>query len=274
MIALHKLWQTNTCRGEEMIAYRTIRGVRIACWLSSEPWDTARKHIVFIHGSGGDHTVWSRQFPKLKDEWNVTAIELPGHGRSEGAGEQDVPAYVEWVREILEAFAIPKPIMAGHSLGAAIALAFAIKYPGLLSGIIPVGGGAKMPVNQAILDGLKTNPASVIEMIVKFSLTKNNREHIGGPLRESLLKANAEILYGDLVACDKQDITAEIAGITIPVLVICGDDDKMTPPDFSRFLADHIPGARISLIENAGHFVMLENPEAVNRVVSDFSAHI
>ena len=131
-----------------------------------------------------------------------------------------------------------------------------------------------MPVNQAILDGLKTNPASVIEMIVKFSLTKNNREIIGGPLGEDLLKANAEILYGDLVACDKQDVTAEITGIAIPVLVICGDDDKMTPPDFSRFLADRIPGARLSLIENAGHFVMLENPEAVNQAVSDFSAHI
>jgi pimeloyl-ACP methyl ester carboxylesterase len=230
--------------------------------------------MVFIHGSGGDHTVWNCQFPKLMDEWNVTAIELPGHGRSEGAGEQDVPAYVEWVKEILEAFAIPKPVIVGHSLGAAISLAFAIKYPGLLAGIIPVGGGAKMPVNQAILDGLKTNPASVIEMIVKFSLTKNNREVIGGPLRESLLKANANILYGDLVACDKQDITAEIAGITIPVLVICGADDKMTPPDFSRFLADHISGARLSLIENAGHFVMLENPEALNQAVRDFSTHI
>ena len=82
---------------------------------------------------------------KLKNGLEAAAIELQGDGRSEGAGEQDVPAYVEWVREILEAFAIPKPVMAGHSLGAAIALAFAIKYPGLLSGIFPLAGVLKCP---------------------------------------------------------------------------------------------------------------------------------
>jgi pimeloyl-ACP methyl ester carboxylesterase len=253
-----------------MITYRTIRGVRIACWLSSEPWDTSRKHIVFIPGSGGDHTVWGRQMSKLKDEWNVTAIDLPGHGRSGGSGERDVPAYVEWVREILEAFGISKPVLAGHSLGAAIALTFAIKYPGLLSGIIPMGGGVRMPVNQAILTGLKTTPASVIEMVVKFSLAKVNREQLGGSLRESMLKVNTDILHDDLVACDKLDIAAAIAGIAVPTLVVCGADDKMTPPDFSRFIAEQIPGARLAMVADAGHFAMLEKPEAVNQAVSDF----
>jgi pimeloyl-ACP methyl ester carboxylesterase len=257
-----------------MIAYRTITGVKIACWLSSEPWDAARKHIVFIHGSGGDHTVWNRQFVALKDRWNVTAVELPGHGRSEGPGEQDVPTYVEWVREIMEAFAVTKPVLAGHSLGAAIALTFALKYPGLISGIMPLGGGAKMPVNQAILDGLKTNPASVVDMIVKFSLIKENREQIGGPLRESLLKGDTNILYMDLVACNGLDLAAELGRIAVPTLVVCGSDDKMTPPDFSRFLSDRIPGARLALIEKAGHFAMLENPEAFNQVTEEFVSRI
>jgi len=257
-----------------MISYRTIRGVKVACWLSGEPWDAAKKHIVFIHGSGGDHTVWNRQFAALKDRWNITAVELPGHGRSEGTGEQDVAAYMEWVRDMMEVFAVTKPVLVGHSLGAAIALVFALKYPGLISGIVPLGGGAKMPVNQAILDGLKTNPASVVDMIVKFSLIKDNRERIGGPLRESLLKGDTNILYIDLVACNGLDVTGELGRIAIPALVVCGSEDKMTPPDFSRFLADRIPGARLSLIEKAGHFAMLENPEAFNRVVGDFLAEI
>ncbi|MFH1078998.1 MAG: alpha/beta hydrolase [Pseudomonadota bacterium] len=253
-----------------MISFHEVNGLKMSCWVSQRPWRAERRTLVFIHGSGGDHTAWLHQCTRLKDAFNIAALDLPGHGRSEGRGEQDVAVYVEWVRQILEALAIEKPVLIGHSLGAAISLCYALTYGDKLAGIVPVGGGAVMPVNPAILEGLKTDPATVIAMAAKISVAKSNRDRLSKILMKSMSGVNPDILYGDFLACDTHDVTATSSRIRVPALVICGDEDKMTPPDMSRYLADSIPGAQWTLIRNSGHFVMLENVEEFNKILSTF----
>ncbi|HVO64883.1 MAG TPA: alpha/beta hydrolase [Syntrophales bacterium] len=253
-----------------MIIFREINSVNVACWVGSADFTDGRKTLVFVHGSGGDHRIWIKQYTKLKDEFNIAVIDLPGHGQSEGAGEQDVSMYVEWVKKFMDPLALQKPVLIGHSLGAAISLVFAIQYGEMLSGVVPVGGGVRMPVNEMILKGLKADPDAAISLIAKFSVSKANRERLMRTVIEGLSCASPEVLYGDLLACDKLDIADQISRIRVPALVLCGADDKMTPPALSQFLGDNIPGARMSLIENAGHMVMLENADAFNRLLKDF----
>ena len=254
-----------------MVIFHEISGAKIACWASSQNFADGKKALFFIHGSGGDHRIWIKQYTRLKDEFNIAAIDLPGHGLSEGRGEQDVSQYVEWVRKFIAALALEKPVLIGHSLGAAISLVFAIKYGEMLSAIVPVGGGARMPVNAMILEGLKTDPDSVIALAAKFSVTRENRERLLRTVIEGLSRANPDILYGDLLACDRLDIGNEVASIGKPALVMCGADDKMTPPALSQFLRDNIPSAQLSLIENAGHMAMLENAETFNGALKSFA---
>jgi len=253
-----------------VIVFKEINGVNIACWVNSENFADGRKSIVFVHGSGGDHRLWIKQYTKFKDEFNIAVIDLPGHGQSKGEGEQDVSLYVEWVRKLLESLALKKPVLIGHSLGAAISLVFAIQYGEMLSGVVPVGGGARMPVNEMILKGIKTDPDYVIALAAKFSLSKENRERLSRTVIEGLSRANPDVFYGDLLACDRLDIVGQVSRIGIPTLVLCGADDKMTPLVLSQFLCDSIPGARLSLIKNAGHMAMLENAEAFNKLVREF----
>ena len=253
-----------------MIHFQEIDGRKIACWVNNGSFLPDRKTLVFIHGAGWDHTSWIQQYTPLKNAFNIAAIDLPGHGRSEGPGEQEVPAYVEWVKKILEGLGIKKPVLIGSSLGAAICLSFVIRYGDAAAAIVPVGGGVKMHVNPAILEGLKQDPAAVIGMAVKFSVAKQNRERFSSLLTDSLSRVNPEIIHGDFSACNRLDITEAIAGISIPALVVCGAEDKMTPPALSQFIRDHIAGARLALIEGAGHFVMMENPEAFNTTLTDF----
>ena len=257
-----------------MIRVQDVNGLKIACWASGREWQAAKKTLVFIHGSGGDHTVWLRQCTLLKNEFNIAALDLPGHGLSEGRGEQDVAVYVAWVRQILEALAIEKPVLIGHSLGAAISLHYALTYGDKLAGIVPVGGGAAMPVNQLILESLKIDPVTVIAMAVKFSVAKSNRDRLSPILMKSMSAVNLDVLYGDFLACDKHDVTATVSQICVPALVICGDQDKMTPPEMSRYLKDRIPGAQLALIKDAGHFVILENVEAFNQALRTFVASL
>ena len=253
-----------------MIHLRDIGGRRIACWVNNGGGLPDRRTLVFIHGSGGDHTNWIEQYTPLKTTFNVVALDLPGHGQSEGPGKREVSAYVEWVKRILDGLGIVKPVMIGHSPGAAICLSFAIRYGDAAAAVVPVGGGLKMPVNPIILEGLRTDPRAIIALAAKLSVAKPNRERLSGLLAESLSRVDPEIIHGDYSACDGLDIAEAITGIGIPALVICGADDKMTPPSLSQCIQDGIPGARLALIEGAGHFVMLENPAAFNTTLADF----
>ena len=177
---------------------------------------------------------------------------------------------MEWVKKILEGLGIKNPVLIGSSLGAAICLSFVIRYGDAAAAIVAVGGGVKMDVNPDIMDGLKQDPAAVIGFTAKFSVAKQNRERFSSLITDSLSRVNPEIIHGDFSACNRMDITEAIAGISIPALVLCGAEDKMTPPELSEFIWDHIAGARLALIEGAGHFVMLENPEAFNTARTDF----
>jgi pimeloyl-ACP methyl ester carboxylesterase len=258
-----------------MLKYFNVESTKIACWINSQDFGKKKQSLIFIHGSGGDHSLWSLQYAKLHKHYNIVAIDLPGHGRSKGSGESDVGNYCFWIKRLLDILHLKNSILVGHSLGAAITLQFALNYPQEIKGIVPVGGGMKMPVNPSLLEFLKTNPAEAIDLICKFSLAKENRPQFFDQLKKSLSQANINVLYDDLSACDKLDLTSKISKITAPVLVICGIEDKMTPPDFSRQITENISGAKLCLIEGAGHMVMMERPkefnEALNKVALSIS---
>jgi len=185
-----------------------------------------------------------------------------------------VNRYVEWVRKITGVMGVKHPVVIGHSLGAAISLAWAIQYGEELAGIVPVGGGVKMPVNSAILDGIREDAASTLAIVAKFSVTKNNRQVMVPGLVADMLKVNPAVIYGDFLSCDRLDLTDTVTSIALPTLLICGSDDKMTPPRFSQFMHERIAGAELALVQGAGHFVMQENAPEFNRVLREFLARI
>jgi pimeloyl-ACP methyl ester carboxylesterase len=257
-----------------MLKYFNVESTKIASWINSRDFGKKKQSLVFIHGSGSDHSAWSHQYARLHKYYNILAIDLPGHGDSEGTGEVTAESYCRWVKNILDVVNLQNPVLIGHSLGAAITLSFAINYPQKISGIVVVSGGVKMPVNATLLQGLKTNPAEAIELVCKFSLAKENRAKFIAPLIKSLTHARIDVLYCDLTACDKLDLTQELSKISLKALIICGVEDKMTPPDFSRQITESISGAKLCLIEGAGHMVMMERPKEFNDALNKFVATI
>lgn len=257
-----------------MIKKSSIDNIDIAYWLNLRDFGGHQRSLVFIHGSGNDHSCWSYQYSRLYRQFNIVALDLPGHGLSTGGGESDVDRYSLWIKKLLDVLELKNPILIGHSLGAAIVLKFALRYPQDIAGIVPVGGGIKMPVNPDLLAGLKTNPALVIDLTCKFAIAKENRPKLFDPLKKSLSQTNVDVLYGDSSACNNLDLTSDIGKINTPAQVICGMEDKMTPPDLSRALADKIGGAQLCLIAGAGHMVMLEKPAEFNMALDKFATSI
>jgi pimeloyl-ACP methyl ester carboxylesterase len=257
-----------------VLKYYNLESVKIACWINASNFNKHQQSLIFIHGSGSDHSLWSHQYAKLHKHYNIIAVDLPGHGRSTGSGETDISAYCVWISKLLDVLRLENPVLVGHSLGAAITLQFALSYPKDIKSIVVAGGGLKMPVNPSMMELLKANPAEAIELICKFSLAKENRYKFYEPLKKNLSGANVDILYGDLAACDKLDLTEEIEKLAVSALVICGAEDKMTPVDFSRQIAENIGGAKLCLIEGAGHMVMMEKPKEFNDALNVFASSI
>lgn len=248
----------------------SVNNKKISFFIGGSAPSPQRHTLIFIHGSGGTYANWESQIHSLQSHFTVVALDLPGHGQSEGKGETDVLAYVDSIDAFLDETGIMKPVLIGHSLGAAICLMFAIRHGENASAIVPVGGGVTMPVNQLIIDGLKNSPTETIAAIAKFSITKANREKFSGRLAEAIAKTDTVITQGDFIACNRLDITTEIGRISIPTCIVCGAEDKMTPPAMSEFLHNNIHGSQLALIPEAGHFVMMEQPEAFNSVITRF----
>jgi pimeloyl-ACP methyl ester carboxylesterase len=261
-----------------MLKYFDIESTKIAFWVNDSDFDKKKLNLVFLHGSGSDHSAWSHQYARLHKHYNIFAVDLPGHGHSGGSGEVNVEDYCLWVKKLLAILDLKKTVLVGHSLGAAIALRFALNYPQIIVGIVLVGGGIKMPVNSFFLEFLKTNPPAVptevMDLICKYSLAKENRFKFSAPLQKSLSQSKVDVLYGDLSGCNNLDLTQELGKIKAPALVICGAEDKMTPPDFSRQLAAGISGASLEIVEGAGHMVMMERPAEFNMSLTKFAESI
>jgi pimeloyl-ACP methyl ester carboxylesterase len=253
-----------------MLAYRDVKGMKIACWMNDAGIDNRKKSLAFVAGSGQDHSAWINQLTALEQDFNCIGIDLPGHGESAGKGEQSIDAYVEWVKAILEVFSVKKPFLVGHSLGGAICLAFALKYPESISGIVPLGSGMKMPVNPMIFDMLKNDPDTLAATTWKWSVSKKNRERLAPYFAARQANRNPDVMYGDFQACDRFDITEAVSRISVPILLICGADDKMTPLSLTEQLRDLIPRAQMVVVPDAGHLVMIEDVEAFNRALKMF----
>jgi pimeloyl-ACP methyl ester carboxylesterase len=234
-----------------------------------------RPPVVLIHGAGGTHLYWPAEVRRLPG-YRVYAPDLPGHGKSGGRGQQSVPAYAEEILAWLASLGLHSAVFVGHSMGSAIALSLALNHPEHVLGLGLAGGGARLRVAPALLESA-AQPATfqnAIESVVSWSFSPQTPAHLVELARQNMIETRPSVLYSDFLACDAFDESARIAEIRQPTLILCGEDDKMTPLRYSQFLASSIPNATLKIIPNAGHMVMLEQPLAVAEALSVFLSTI
>jgi pimeloyl-ACP methyl ester carboxylesterase len=231
--------------------------------------------LVLIHGAGGDHLYWPPEIRRLPGT-HVIAIDLPGHGKSPGEGEASIQAYAGRVHAWLSKLGEPGAVFAGHSMGAAIALSLALYYPDCVLGLVLVSSGARLKVNPAMLELLAepSNYSQAVELIIRWSFSLQASPSLLKLAGQRMAEASPEVLYHDLSACNDYDVSSRMAEIDVPTLVICGAADRMTPLRLSNHLASSIPKAQLEVVQDAGHMVMLERPQAVGAAIAKFFSSI
>ena len=249
-----------------------IDGIQISYWIGRRSLLGGREVVLFIHGAGGGEFTWSYQKGFFKKQFDPIIIELPGHGKSKGEGEQEIGKYAEHVNAFLKAKGLLKVSLVGHSMGGAIVQTLALTHPELIHKIVLVGTGARLRVYPGILNGIKDHFEESIPKIVRFAFSRKASMDLITKGTSNMMKCRSKVLYGDFLACDRFDLMQEVEKIDLPTLILSGEEDEMTPVKYSQFLQDHIKGSKMEILSDAGHMVMMESPQAFNEKVERFIA--
>jgi pimeloyl-ACP methyl ester carboxylesterase len=225
--------------------------------------------LILIHGAGGSHLHWPAALRRMPGA-TVYAVDLPGHGRSEGPGREHIEDYVADIVGFMDAVGVSRGVLVGHSMGGAIAQMTALMAPERVAGLVLVGTGARLRVAPALLDGILQDARGALALITEWAWGPEADPAMVARGRQMMARVNPRVVWGDFAACDRFDIRERVGEITAPTLVITGSEDRMTLPRFGQWLAERIPGARFVLVEGAGHMVMLEKPDQVASAVREW----
>jgi pimeloyl-ACP methyl ester carboxylesterase len=234
-----------------------------------------RSVVVLIHGAGGTHLYWPPELRRLPG-YRVFALDLPGHGKSTGRGLQSIAAYAQAVMDWVLALGMHSAVFVGHSMGGAIALRLALEHAANVNGLVLIGAGRRLAVAPELLENAAsaTTYQNAVNLATDWSFGSGASPRLKEIAAQRMAETRASVLHGDFVACDTFDETERIGQIRQPTLILCGNEDRMTPLRQSQFLAERIPGATLKTIPEAGHMVMLEKPQPVAEAVLEFLAGV
>lgn len=262
----------------------TVDGSEAFAATGGRPFDAARPALVFVHGAGMDHTVWTLQTRYFAHHgWSVLALDLPGHGGSAGPALEDVPAMAAWVLAAVKAVGADRFALAGHSLGALIALEAAAQAGEAALALMMLGAAAAMPVNPALQGAADKGDHGAVEAMIGWGFGRpaqigGNRAPgawMPGAGLRTLERGLKGALGVDLKASNGYVGASEAAGrVTCPVLILAGDDDRMTPLKGAKALVGAFADARLAVLPATGHMMSIERPDETLDTLRDFLAGI
>ena len=224
--------------------------------------DVKKKTMVFLHGSGLSHIVWSltEQFFFNKN-FNVLSLDLPGHGNSDGPCLDSIEKIADWLEEVFKKLNLNDLILVGHSQGCLEILEYAHKYKSRLKKLIFVGGSNKMPVHPNLIELAKNGDSDAIKLMMKWGY-EGSKKFIGGNPVEKIIQSPrdiSEILAVDLIACNNYLNGFEAAKkINLPSLVILGELDKMVNLESGKKFSNLLENSTTHIINECGHMIMIE----------------
>jgi pimeloyl-ACP methyl ester carboxylesterase len=232
--------------------------------------------LLFLHGAGSNAHTWHHQLRHFEPAHSALAIDFPGHGRSGSTeGLADLDAHVRCLAEFAQTLRLRPAVLGGRAMGGAVAIAFALAHPQRVRALVLVATPARFEIPQSSLDtwrdvtmGRATQPFAMNLFSPKVDMAV---------VRECFMeqvKTDPRVRYTDMLACNGIDFGDRLAALRVPVLAITGRDDHFAPPERAEEVQRRIPGARLAVIDDAGHMLTSEQPAAFNAAVEQFLAEL
>jgi pimeloyl-ACP methyl ester carboxylesterase len=228
--------------------------------------------VLYVHGTGCNGGVWAPHMAALADRHTCVAIDLPGHGKSPGTGFRGVADYAYFVVELAGALGWDRFVLAGHSMGGAVALLTAIHHPERLEGLVLIDTGARLRVDPRLLREAREAAMSGRSPAAdrSWAFAAGTPQSVVDAVQLLTAGTDPSVTYGDWIADDTFDVMSRVSEIQLPTMVVCGAEDRLTPVKYHRYLQARIPGCQLTVIDAAGHWVFWEQSEAFMRTVRTF----
>jgi pimeloyl-ACP methyl ester carboxylesterase len=242
--------------------------------------DPRKETVAFVHGAGLDHSCFGLQSRYFGyHNRNVLALDLPGHGRSEGPPLPSIAAMAEWIFRLLGELEVSKVSVIGHSMGSLIALECADRFPDRVARIALIAVAYPMKVSDSFLEAARKNEQTAFDMEtiwghaaqVPLGGNPNPGMWMYGDMLARLRRLAPGVLYNDLKACN--DYSSDFADVKCPVLLVLGKRDVMTPPRSAKALQEKLPRSETAVVDFSDHSLMAEAPDAtLDALVAFFGA--
>tara|TARA_B100000212_G_scaffold162592_1_gene122270 strand:- start:137 stop:901 length:765 start_codon:yes stop_codon:yes gene_type:complete len=241
---------------------------------SGQGIDTKKDTIVFLHGSGLSHIVWSlaEQFFSSKN-FNVLSLDLPGHGNSDGPCLDSIEKIADWLENVFDKLKLKDLILVGHSQGCLEILEYSHKYKERLKKLVFIGGSNKMPVHPDLIELAQNGHSDAVKLMMKWGY-EGSKKFIGGNPVEKIIQSPrdiSEILAVDLKACNNYSNGSEAAkDIDFPSMLILGELDKMINLEVGKKFSNLIKNSTTHVIKGCGHMIMIEKAFEMREKILEF----
>lgn len=258
--------------------------------------------VVFIHGFPFDSAMWQPQLEALPPGWRGLAPDLRGFGRSElGADRGELPSgsrtggrvalpdepvltmdrMADDVAELIKTEAASPAVICGLSMGGYLAFSLWRRHPQLVRALVLADTRADPDSDEARENRARTAAsaresgarpvATAMLPLLLSERTLDERPEVGDAVRDMILDTPRETLVAALAGlAARRDSTDTLSTITVPALVLVGENDGLTPLALAEAMVERLPQARLQVIPGAGHVANLENPEAFNAALVEF----
>lgn len=225
--------------------------------------------VFFLHGFPFDHTIWQPIIPLLKEEARLIFPDLRGFGRSPVTDDiYTMRLQAEDIRRLMDRLGLQKAILVGHSMGGYVTLAFAHAYPSRVCGLGLVASQAaadsaeRRQARYKLAESVTRKGARVVASEMVNNLTP--KKELLKPIKNLILQAQPAGIVGALKGmAERWDMTGSLSAISVPAVVIAGLADQLLPLDKTQTTAQMLPKGWLVEIQDAGHMVMLEEPDQV-----------
>ncbi len=238
--------------------------------------------IILIHGFPLNKSMWNSQVEALKDNFRVIAYDIRGHGNTDiGAIDFSIDLFVNDLLGFMDALKIEKTIICGLSMGGYIALNAIENYSTRFTALILSDTNCTADSPEAIekrmntIESIKENGVDkladdLIPNLFAPESFKTNSEEIA-VVKEMIVTTSKQSLYNSLHAlANRKETCSKLSSIKVPVLILVGEEDKITPIEAARAMKLKIRDANLQIIPHSGHLSNMENPYEFNMQLKKF----
>ena len=229
--------------------------------------------VILLHGAGSTHLGWPvdlRRLPGLR----VFAVDLPGHGKSKGPSYRSMDSLTDQLHIFIREMGFFYVVLAGHSLGAALALTYTSRFPERIKGLMVISCGTYFKIPQNLLDSLR-KPAKkekAVEILKRSAFYEKFPEATRREILKPLHDLRASTLEADLSICDRFYFDGIQSNLQCRVLICGGKEDTFAPPISLRQLQILLPGSTLNIYDKAGHMLVFKKIDTLFRTAKNYLA--